>query len=331
LKKITYQINGIIFMTISIMVITFYLAFLQIQDRIQANQIQQTEFLLSTIATGEKRILIDEIYDRRIEAIKLHAERLNKIDGVLKVDVYSHKHLSLLNPNMVMGMPGGAVFNEQDSYFIVQSDKIISYSRLAAAGEVVGYMQINYSLAKINEDSYLFNLIFWTFLSILTIGLLATLYISLYHLIIKPVKKLTGTIQHIFNTDDFSAIDLSESPENSVDMSNYFSDNPDLNEIAILRISFMHLLKKQQLFTENLQEMVDKKSADLILAMKDLSDLKSMLPICSHCKKIRDDQGYWHQVENYISDHSGIDFSHSMCPDCVEELYPQYKDKISKS
>jgi len=331
LKKITYQINGIIFMTISVLVITFYLAFLQMQNSIRKNQIQQTKFLLSTIATGEKRILIDEIYDRRIEAIKLHAERLSKIDGILKVDVYSDKQLSLLNPNMVLGMPGGVAFNEQDSYFIVQSDKIISYTRLAAAGEVVGYLQINYSLAKINENNRLFNLTFWTFLSILTVGLLAVLYISLYRLIVKPVKKLTGMIQHIFNTDDFSSIDLAASPENSLDMSNYFSDNPDLNEIAILRISFLHLLKKQQQFTNNLQDMVDKKSADLILAMKDLSDLKSMLPICSHCKKIRDDQGYWHQVENYISEHSGIDFSHSMCPDCVGKLYPNYKDKIIKS
>lgn len=331
MKKITYQINTILLMTIAILVIAFYLTFFQLQNRIQQNQLAQSKFLLTTIAAGEKRILIDEIYDRRIEAVKLHTDRLNKIDGIINTDVFSEKQLSLLNQNTVLGLPGGSAFDENDSHFIIKPDKIISYYRLAAAGEVVGYLRIDYSLAKLNADRRLFNLFFWTFLSILTAGLLAALYISLYHLIIKPVKKLTGTIQQIFNTGDFSKVDFSASPENSLDMSLYFQDNPDLNEIAMLRVSFIHLLKKQQQFTENLQEMVDKKSADLILAMKDLSDLKSMLPICSCCKKIRDDQGYWHQVENYISEHSGIDFSHSMCPDCVGKMYPEYKDKIINS
>jgi hypothetical protein len=44
--------------------------------------------------------------------------------------------------------------------------------------------------------------------------------------------------------------------------------------------------------------------------------LQGILPICSHCKKVRDDQNYWQQVESYISAHSGTRFSHSICPDC---------------
>lgn len=51
--------------------------------------------------------------------------------------------------------------------------------------------------------------------------------------------------------------------------------------------------------------------------------LSGMLPICSHCKKIRDDNGYWSQVETYVSDHSDATFSHGLCPDCARELYPE--------
>ena len=51
--------------------------------------------------------------------------------------------------------------------------------------------------------------------------------------------------------------------------------------------------------------------------------LQGLLPICATCKKIRDDQGYWHQVENYICDHSGAIFTHSICPDCARQLYPE--------
>ncbi len=46
-----------------------------------------------------------------------------------------------------------------------------------------------------------------------------------------------------------------------------------------------------------------------------------MLPICSSCKKIRDGQGYWRQIESYIEQHSGALFSHSICPDCSQDLY----------
>jgi hypothetical protein len=55
--------------------------------------------------------------------------------------------------------------------------------------------------------------------------------------------------------------------------------------------------------------------------------LSGLLPICAACKKIRDDKGYWHQVEEYVRDHSEADFSHSICPDCVRRLYPEFSDE----
>ncbi len=51
--------------------------------------------------------------------------------------------------------------------------------------------------------------------------------------------------------------------------------------------------------------------------------LSGLLPICSNCKKIRDDKGYWIQIENYIRDHSEADFSHGICPECAHKLYPR--------
>jgi hypothetical protein len=56
--------------------------------------------------------------------------------------------------------------------------------------------------------------------------------------------------------------------------------------------------------------------------------LKGLIPICSNCKQVRDDKGYWSQVETYISNHSEADFSHGICPDCMEKLYPDYVRKI---
>jgi len=56
--------------------------------------------------------------------------------------------------------------------------------------------------------------------------------------------------------------------------------------------------------------------------------LRGLLPICSHCKRIRDDQGYWSQVESYVAEHSEAEFSHGLCPSCLVEHYPQHAEAI---
>ncbi|HEU5396170.1 MAG TPA: two-component regulator propeller domain-containing protein, partial [Verrucomicrobiae bacterium] len=59
--------------------------------------------------------------------------------------------------------------------------------------------------------------------------------------------------------------------------------------------------------------------------------LSGLLPICSGCRKIRDDKGYWSRIENYISKHADVKFSHSLCPDCLQRLYPDYADGLITS
>jgi PAS domain S-box-containing protein len=59
-------------------------------------------------------------------------------------------------------------------------------------------------------------------------------------------------------------------------------------------------------------------------SLSEIKTLSGLLPICSHCKSIRDDTGYWHQIEEYIDSHSYAQFSHGLCPDCAKKLYPNY-------
>jgi len=59
-------------------------------------------------------------------------------------------------------------------------------------------------------------------------------------------------------------------------------------------------------------------------ALAKVKQLSGFLPICSVCKKIRDDKGYWQQIESYIHEHSEAEFSHAICPDCAKKLYPDY-------
>lgn len=68
---------------------------------------------------------------------------------------------------------------------------------------------------------------------------------------------------------------------------------------------------------------------DLKKALAEIKELRGYIPICSNCKKIRDDEGYWQQVEEYISDRTDALFSHSLCPECSKKLYPDIYDEIS--
>lgn len=62
-------------------------------------------------------------------------------------------------------------------------------------------------------------------------------------------------------------------------------------------------------------------------AVEKVKILSGLLPICAECKQIRDDQGYWNQIDDYISRHSDVQFSHGICPDCARKLYPDFFKK----
>ncbi|MCA1793751.1 MAG: transporter substrate-binding domain-containing protein [Desulfobacteraceae bacterium] len=73
---------------------------------------------------------------------------------------------------------------------------------------------------------------------------------------------------------------------------------------------------------ETLEKKVDERTRHLQDALEKVKTLRGLLPICMHCKKIRDDKGYWNQMEAYIHKHSDVEFSHSICSDCAKKYYP---------
>jgi len=69
-------------------------------------------------------------------------------------------------------------------------------------------------------------------------------------------------------------------------------------------------------------DVLQQRTKELEEALKNVKMLKGLLPICASCKKIRNDNGYWDQLEKYFCDHSEIMFTHGLCPDCINKLYP---------
>jgi PAS domain S-box-containing protein len=82
------------------------------------------------------------------------------------------------------------------------------------------------------------------------------------------------------------------------------------------------------------RQQMEKERARLITelqtALSEVKVLSGLIPICSSCKKIRDDKGYWSRIESYIESHSMAEFSHGICPDCTHKLYPAFYEKHHK-
>ncbi len=91
-----------------------------------------------------------------------------------------------------------------------------------------------------------------------------------------------------------------------------YKENIGNNRVQRLRELLIILIHSFRLRQKELEEVKD-----------DIKILSGLLPICASCKKIRDDQGYWNQIESYIIKHSEAEFTHGMCPKCLDKMYPE--------
>lgn len=105
---------------------------------------------------------------------------------------------------------------------------------------------------------------------------------------------------------------------------NYKSDDTYLEELMRLNNELINTQRKLQKKNEELQEANSK----LEKALLEIKTLKGLLPICMRCKKIREDDGYWREIDQYFRLHSELEFSHGYCEKCFKELYPEIADDI---
>ena len=86
-------------------------------------------------------------------------------------------------------------------------------------------------------------------------------------------------------------------------------------------------LRRYSLELESQKAALSARIYELELAKDHIKTLQDFIPICSYCKRIRDDQNYWNQLEGYLQAHSEIQFSHGICPDCLEQHFPEIAQK----
>ena len=99
-------------------------------------------------------------------------------------------------------------------------------------------------------------------------------------------------------------------------------DSGEMERAIIIAMARFHDLMEMRQINKNLQDRND----ELKILLDKVKKLSGMLPICANCKRIRDDEGYWQDVAVYIREHSEAEFSHGLCPNCIELLYPDLNE-----
>ncbi len=141
-----------------------------------------------------------------------------------------------------------------------------------------------------------------------------------------PVILFTGvmtTSEHLETALDAGAVDYIRKPLDQIELLARIRTVLQLSD-SLKRVKD----QKQQLFEKN--QLLEKKQEELQDALENIKTLRGFIPICAHCKKIRDDEGFWKQVETYVSEHSLATFSHGLCPACIKKYYPEIYQSLEE-
>ncbi|MBU0674518.1 MAG: HAMP domain-containing protein [Proteobacteria bacterium] len=145
-----------------------------------------------------------------------------------------------------------------------------------------------------------------TLLIILLIIYIIGMFTLLIKMVIQPLLTLSSHVEHVRAGEQYTITPLASN-----------------DEIGQLSKEFKRLIDTIRLAKEKLkQEVIEHKQA-----LEKVKLLSGFLPICTSCKKIRDDRGYWNQIETYIRDNSEAEFTHGYCPDCADKIYADFRKK----
>ena len=102
-------------------------------------------------------------------------------------------------------------------------------------------------------------------------------------------------------------------------------DKAQINALSALSRQVVLQLELRRTIKDLKQAINEKENAE-----KEVKELQNILPICLYCKSIRDDENYWHKVDDYFSKHSDITLSHGICPSCYPTVMQNFRDELEK-
>ncbi len=199
----------------------------------------------------------------------------------------------------------------------------------------VGAIYIMHSMEELHRKQLQFILTAGViFLACCMLTLLLSFF--LHRTITRPLFALISTVRKISQEKNFALraekgasdeigvlIDGFNEMVQEIQTRDLYLEEKVMRRTAELKTANDNLVSEMQERLEIERER-EKLIADLRAALNEVKTLSGLLPICCSCKKIRNDQGYWLQIETYVQEHSTAEFSHGICPECARKLYPDY-------
>ncbi|MBF0558646.1 MAG: PAS domain-containing protein [Nitrospirae bacterium] len=149
-------------------------------------------------------------------------------------------------------------------------------------------------------------------------------HLTIYDLVAHPKDDIDAKIQQMINMDKYFIGERNYRKKDGTLLSVEASASHIRHKgRSVFFLVFRDISQRKQLERER-----EKLILELQAALANVRQLSGLLPICAGCKKIRDDGGYWQQIESYIREHSEAKFTHGFCPECLTKLYPEYYDNM---
>lgn len=309
MQKISNRVNTLIiavFITLSI-ISTF--GGYYITTRFYKTVISNSSFLIENIIINDMRKFADEIFDKRYDSLEIHTNNLKRIKGIKNVDVLDDNFQSIISGKQYLDSRIVNSSKKNTTFFLDKESKfdmLTGIMPVSILNESFGFVVVDYSLEEFEsiKNKILILFILSIAFTAITIGLVIYFYLS--KTISRPIETLTSNIHKVVMENNKLQINLDY--ENEDELKSQLL-NPALNELETLEKSFKIMMIRIKNYSDRMEE--------------NIKTLSGMLPICSNCKRIRDDNGYWQMVEVYIKEHSQAKFSHGLCPECAEKLYPE--------
>lgn len=301
LLKVTFSIYLIV--TISITAAHMYTEWLQFEKYLKKD--------LYELGNSAEKGIILAMWDLDYQQVDFIAEGLLALPIVKGIEIKDKKNESLHGTRGDIVNEYELVHKEDELKFHV--GKMIIYSSSKIVYDRIKHVYILTIINAIAKTLSLWLIVLWAGKRLIT----------------KPLTLLTE-YSHLVSLDQLTNTDGVPLQVN-VKVKEH-------NEIKILEQAFNTMLLKLLMTRNNLQNLnqtlefkvqertleLSKKNKALKKALIEVNTLRGILPICSFCKKIRNDKGYYEQIENYIHKHSGVDFSHTVCPACMKKHYSEY-------
>lgn len=223
----------------------------------------------------------------------------------------------------------------QESWYYFDATYLHLYHTIEINNSAVGTIYIMHSMEELQRKQLKYALTAGIiFLTCCLLTLLLSFFLQ--RLITQPIFALIATVRKISQEKNFALraekstsdeigvlIDGFNEMVHEIQSRDMYLEEKVARRTAELKTANDNLVAEMQGRMEIERER-ENLIAELRLALNEVKKLSGLLPICCSCKKIRNDQGYWLQIETYVQEHSSAEFSHGICPDCAKKLYPDY-------